>query len=65
MSDVTALQDQALAAAGDVLMELADALPYYLHGLVRSGLAIAWLEGRAAGGEEAAAVVRNLLESLK
>jgi hypothetical protein len=60
-----ALHDQALAAAADVLAELVDVLPVELHGPVRAALAIAWIEGRQAGGQEAAAVVRTLLESLK
>jgi hypothetical protein len=63
MSDVTALHDQALAAAAEVLSQMTGLIPDELHGIVRSGLAIAWIEGRHAGGEEAAAAVRRLLAS--
>lgn len=66
MTDTTALlQDRALAAAADVFVHMGDSIPVELHRSVLHALAIAWVEGRKAGGSEAQVIIDRLLEQLR
>jgi hypothetical protein len=79
MTDETALTNRALEAADDVLRRMADALRADPSNegqalgdwLERAGgpimrplLAVAWLEGRQAGGHEAQTIIRQAVAEL-
>jgi hypothetical protein len=77
--DENALQDRALAAAADVVARfvatlradpsiearaLGDWLERIGEGMIAPMLAVAWLEGRQAGGHEAQAIIRQAVAEL-
>ena len=45
-------KEQALEAAAAVMAEMDISIPDSIRPLIRTGLAIAWLEGSKAGAEE-------------
>jgi hypothetical protein len=64
MTDETAMTDQALAAADALLAQYVVRGASELKEALRVMLAIAWVEGRQAGGQEAQAVVQRFAAKL-
>jgi hypothetical protein len=62
--DTTALTDQALASADEIIAEYASESEDMVRASLRCLLGIAWVEGRQAGGAEASALIREFARGL-
>lgn len=62
--DTTALTDQALAAADEIVDEYASETEGTQRASLRLLLGIAWIAGRQAGGAESVALIRGFARGL-